>query len=626
MRSAANPEAGRGVMVILHVTDRCDLSCPYCYAGKGGRRDMPLSVAEKAVEWAVKRFGPGATLVFIGGEPLLRLDLIRKVTASARAAGITRFIVPTNGTLFDRETAGFFAENGISPTFHFFTVPRMRRLMDLLGENRAAWANKADPDPPRIRFNLLPGKVREAAANVSRVLEHPASDLFIMDFMPAMGGTLWRQAGPGHACAATLSAEFLRLAEKFAARFRRGERTAVSAGECLSERASFLAPPGAGRAFCGSGVRKFSVDARGDVYPCYLAAADPEANRRFVLGNVFGGGLSAAAARDFNGAAENRSLSCLYWNRLYTGDPGRPAGIYRAVSAALGEANALIEKRLSGAEPCDREKTGRVMFVKSEFGLKTDAQMEKFLALLNRSPGAGLECSHKVRGGRVQSARFNVWYEGPERAKAQGLIEIFAHLRGLASLPGARIDASAAGRLVKEGLDLSRVWKIGFGTDFRENPRESRVKIWFFARRYPELADRAASLAGKYGIKALPGGRRRPFIFGFYMGLDGSVSVKYYALYQGAELRRLPASGLFGKKVSALAGACSQFYVAPREEGESVLNFFPKDPAGFFARLDVPGLDELNRRCLKGGTPVMGISFKEAELLRGRPENYNLYY
>jgi uncharacterized protein len=115
------------LQVTLIVTERCTLRCRYCvytgtyeHARTHSSTDMPLETALRAVDYLAERSrererrNPGRipALGFYGGEPLLRLDLIRKVVEHVARIGLKcSFNVTTNGTVDDDETVDFLARN-----------------------------------------------------------------------------------------------------------------------------------------------------------------------------------------------------------------------------------------------------------------------------------------------------------------------------------------------------------------------------------------------------------------------------------------------------------------------------------------------------------------------------------
>lgn len=84
----------------LHLTSRCNLACRYCYQSPGCE-DMTFETAIAAISRCAT--GPNCGIIFFGGEPLLRKDLIGEVIAwcGKTQPGRFHFKVTTNGTLLD---------------------------------------------------------------------------------------------------------------------------------------------------------------------------------------------------------------------------------------------------------------------------------------------------------------------------------------------------------------------------------------------------------------------------------------------------------------------------------------------------------------------------------------------
>lgn len=83
-------------VLYLHVTGRCNFSCPYCYASAGpDGTDLDLDLCKTVIARA-REIG-AVKLAISGGEPLLRDDL-ESILEAARAAGLTTQLL-TNGSL-----------------------------------------------------------------------------------------------------------------------------------------------------------------------------------------------------------------------------------------------------------------------------------------------------------------------------------------------------------------------------------------------------------------------------------------------------------------------------------------------------------------------------------------------
>lgn len=92
----------------LHLTNRCNMACRYCYVDPAGCRTMTVETARKAVDRAASSTaGQSAGIIFFGGEPLLCQDVIRETIGycrwkQAQGQGRFHFKVTTNGLLLDR--------------------------------------------------------------------------------------------------------------------------------------------------------------------------------------------------------------------------------------------------------------------------------------------------------------------------------------------------------------------------------------------------------------------------------------------------------------------------------------------------------------------------------------------
>ncbi len=99
----------------LCVTHQCNLSCIYCYQKHSNDAKMTIETARKSVDWIFQNIPPGrkgVTLDFIGGEPLLEFDLIKKIFEYAeenKGAIPVKYFATTNGTLLNDEMKQWFS-------------------------------------------------------------------------------------------------------------------------------------------------------------------------------------------------------------------------------------------------------------------------------------------------------------------------------------------------------------------------------------------------------------------------------------------------------------------------------------------------------------------------------------
>ncbi len=127
--------------VVIEPTDRCNLNCPGCYA-KSTRDGANISY-EQLVDIVDQVIDMGVTLVTIsGGEPFLREKEDHAITRLAERFPDRGFLVYTNGTLIDEETAARLGEVGnVFPAISvegFEHQTDARRGSGIYGQNRRA--------------------------------------------------------------------------------------------------------------------------------------------------------------------------------------------------------------------------------------------------------------------------------------------------------------------------------------------------------------------------------------------------------------------------------------------------------------------------------------------------------
>lgn len=105
----------------LHVTNACNLDCPYCYVRKSNQKmssETGRQVIDSIVQSALKNRFQGIKLKYAGGEAALHFGLVRHLHAYAQQ--LTRrhsldlqAVVLSNGTVWTSPMAGWLAENRV---------------------------------------------------------------------------------------------------------------------------------------------------------------------------------------------------------------------------------------------------------------------------------------------------------------------------------------------------------------------------------------------------------------------------------------------------------------------------------------------------------------------------------
>jgi len=129
--SVGLPDAYRDLTPVLRLstlfvelTRECDLDCVFCTPGDerlfrrtGCKRWGGSGEALQLDDWRsviAQAAGLGVTqLVFIGGEPTLAFSDLAALVPEARATGILRLVLFTNGYALDHQALSFLAEHGV---------------------------------------------------------------------------------------------------------------------------------------------------------------------------------------------------------------------------------------------------------------------------------------------------------------------------------------------------------------------------------------------------------------------------------------------------------------------------------------------------------------------------------
>ncbi|MFJ6792987.1 StsB family radical SAM/SPASM domain sactipeptide maturase [Streptomyces sp. NPDC091268] len=266
------------------ITDGCNLRCPYCYASSEKCLPGELDTAESLdLVSQIADFGTG-TIVFTGGEPMLRKDLFR-IVEHANGSGLKSNII-TNATMIRTEAqARRFAElfNAVTISLDGGTAEthdrtrgrgsfaRTRRAIQLLNEAGVARA---------INHIVTSDNVDELEDFASFLDGIEIHSVRLMNH-----NDLGRGAGDDDdfGWADHLRVQQLVWTSPVAAKFRPDGPRPVT--------------PCAVKGNCGMGGNEIYVNSLGDIYPCKLVTGKGEYAgniRKQPLAEIFAGPVLAA--------------------------------------------------------------------------------------------------------------------------------------------------------------------------------------------------------------------------------------------------------------------------------------------------------------------------------------------
>lgn len=291
----------------LNLAQICNMRCGYCYADHGrfggDTANMSEETARLAIDGLVEMVPAGQTVMlgFMGGEPLIHRDLLRKTVRYAEErcrenAHPVRFSLTTNGTLVREDDARFFAEHSFHVTIsvdgNASHHDRLRILHGGAGTyesvKRAVEFCRASGWPRHLagRSTLTPLSPR-----VVEIVDH------LLDLGFDSAGVSPVVASPRPELAfredqfETLADQMIEVGEKAKSGFEAGTRyrfsNFTSALAEIHRGACRFLP-------CGAAAGYLSVAADGRLYACHRMIA----NERFQMGDL-AGGISDQARRAF---------------------------------------------------------------------------------------------------------------------------------------------------------------------------------------------------------------------------------------------------------------------------------------------------------------------------------------
>ena len=295
------PANARGVSSLeLDVTMRCNLKCSYCFREDKRSADLTLELGKRAIDWLLLAAEGERipSVVFFGGEPLLKFDLIKDMVIygkrKARQLGRPiHFSMTTNATLITTEVMEFFKSYGIGvllsidgcPASHdrYRSFPNGKPTSQLVEENakivlaHQSWAI--------VRWTIMPDTVQYMGESI----RYFADMGFKKMSFEAGTGADWN-AGALDALEKGLE----EVAELWFSEFKKGNAFHVIPLERPLQ--DLLVPGKRRKHHCGAGIGLVHMDAEGNLYPCHRWK-EPVLRQRYRLGHINEGFDHAARQR-----------------------------------------------------------------------------------------------------------------------------------------------------------------------------------------------------------------------------------------------------------------------------------------------------------------------------------------
>lgn len=355
-----DPQPPEIVGLWLGLAHACNLACSYCFANEPNyvQRNALMSwdTAKAAVDFLLKN-SPGREeyeIIFFGGEPLLRFDVLRRVVEYCEGIRKTgkKFLysITTNGTLLTPGTYEYLAAHDVSI---MLSIDGTQALHD---RNRRYRNGAPSWDDIIANLHQIPDFGSRIAARVTV----PNTEVPLLEIYRTMKGIGFHDIALIEVCPnsgelpmfpqaeiARWKEQHLELAEHILATepdaYRSELNSIVGYARSLREGArSFYC--------CGTGIHYFYVTPQGDCYPCMrlithdernkmgtiYSAIDREAVERFRSNHIFGRACRDCWARYQCGGM------CYGDSFALTGDIKAPVSVFCEITRHKIEVSAYL--------------------------------------------------------------------------------------------------------------------------------------------------------------------------------------------------------------------------------------------------------------------------------------------
>ena len=306
----------------LHIAHDCNLSCRYCFAGKGEYNGesalMSLDVGKRALDFLVENSGNRRNLEvdFFGGEPLMNFEVVKDIVAIGRSLEEKynkkfRFTLTTNGVLLNDDVIEFA---GREMSNLVLSIDGRKELHDYMRPFRSGAGSyelilpkfKKAADARHQTDYYARGTFTHFNTDFDKDVLHLADLGFKqISVEPVVAKPTEDYAIKDEDIAAICEA-YDRLAAEMLKREKEGNgfnffhfMIDLTGGPCVAKRLSG----------CGSGTEYLAVTPWGDLYPCHQFVG----NEDFLLGNVDTGVTNTAVRDEFklcNVYAKDKCRDC----------------------------------------------------------------------------------------------------------------------------------------------------------------------------------------------------------------------------------------------------------------------------------------------------------------------------
>jgi len=162
------PELNYGSLT-LNVTNGCNLACKYCFANTSEKhfKSMTFDIAKKSIDnmLAQEKLLEEYSIFYFGGEPLLKLELLRQVSEYAYQEIVVKrnkkikFLINTNATLINEQVLSLFKDYSFKVTVSIDGPKEIHDVNRIYANGKGSF-NKVEESIHLLKINCIPTQLR----------------------------------------------------------------------------------------------------------------------------------------------------------------------------------------------------------------------------------------------------------------------------------------------------------------------------------------------------------------------------------------------------------------------------------------------------------------------------------
>jgi uncharacterized protein len=271
------------------LTHACNLSCEYCYTGEKKNVTMSESTALSAIDFLAQNSDGKIAVSFFGGEPILEIDLLKKVVSYTKEKYGKRFLfrLSTNGTLLNQETLDFFKKHDVIFSLSIDGNEMSHNQNRIYKSGKGSYQIVAEKIPQILKFNPYTIAIYVVVPNTCQYLYDGVVSLYDKGFRYVLQ-TLDFSANWTKENIKTLEGEFKKLSVYYYNALEAEKKIYLNSfDERIKTHTKGKYCKGC---VCDIANSEIAIAPSGNIYPCVqFIKDDKQETSDFLIGNIFQG-------------------------------------------------------------------------------------------------------------------------------------------------------------------------------------------------------------------------------------------------------------------------------------------------------------------------------------------------